>query len=111
MFLSFHYLGSCLKQNLAIPRTDTDSCEMMAEPNVQECQNRCQGKAVDDEHGNTKHCVQFTMYRTKDDWGNPQVECCRYLTPSSNYNYTLGAISGPPRCGMLLKSFSISTIV
>ena len=83
---------------------------MMAEPNVQECQNSCQGMAVDDVHGNTKHCVQFTMYRTEDDWGNPQVECCRYLTLSSTYNYILGAISGPPRCGMLLKSFSISTI-
>ena len=100
-----------MKQNFAVPRTDTDSCEMMAEPNVQECQNSCQGMAVDDEHGNTKHCVQFTMYRTKDDWGNPQVECCRYLTLSSTYNYTLGAISGPPRCGMLLKSFSIFTNV
>ena len=80
----------------------------MAEPKVQLCQNSCQGWAVDDEHGNTKHCVQFTMYRKTDEWGNPQVECCRYLTPSSNYNSTLGAISGPPRCGTLYESFSIS---
>ena len=95
----FNFLVKCFKQNLARPRSDQDACESMA-PWVEECQRRCEDKFETDEQGNSKRCVEFTLYNKTDDYGTIEGECCLYMTPSSTYEHKAEAISGPPRCGM-----------
>ena len=101
-------LVKCFKENLARPRSDQGACEAINEHKLEDCQRKCENEFTAHEPGNEIRCVEFTMYTNTNDWGFIEGECCTYMTPSSTYDYKVGAISGPPRCGRLLKSFLVS---